>query len=167
MEFTDLQIAFTLAVLSTATLTVLFDYLRKQRQQHTPVAARQTVTLQMKRPRGQTGAPSLPDFTINAALWEHLVASTPKQDLHMSGDTASNPELAPRPPAWPAGMIQQPSFQNLVESGELFSGLVVSIGINDSDSSMWHSQGLMQSVGSYIAGLLPEKGFSCRTAYDE
>ena len=44
---------------------------------------------------------------------------------------------------------------------------MVSIGINDSDSSMWHSQGLMQSVGTYIAGLLRENDFSCRTAYDE
>ena len=44
---------------------------------------------------------------------------------------------------------------------------MVSIGINEIDSSMWHSQGLMHSVGSHIAGLLRENDFSCRTAYDE
>jgi len=32
---------------------------------------------------------------------------------------------------------------------------------------MWHSPGLMQSVGNYIAGLLRENEFACRTAYDE
>ena len=70
--------------------------------------------------------------------------------------------------AWqPSGMIQQPELEALLESREPFTGLVVSIGINDSDSSMWHSQGLMQSVGNYIAGLLRANDFSCRTAYDE
>ena len=64
-------------------------------------------------------------------------------------------------------MIQQPVLEELLEREEPFTGLVVSIGINDSDSSMWHSQGLMQSVGNYIAGLLQENEFSCRTAYDE
>jgi hypothetical protein len=163
MEFTDLQMTL-IVVLLTAAMLVFFDYLRKQWQQHAPVARAYDPAYD----KGVSQqAASLPDFTIDAALWEHLVANVPKQDLQMSGDTASNPELARETPAWPTGMIQQPAFQNLLESRQLFSGLVVSIGINDSDSSMWHSQGLMQSVGSYIAGLLPQKGFSCRTAYDE
>ncbi len=134
---------------------------------------------------------SLPAFTIDAALWERLVASMPKSNLLTSGDEASSPEPErpkPAPPidvapgavdasyqvirsepqtAWPAGMIQQPAFQRLLDGAEPFSGLVVSIGVNESDSSMWHRQGLMQSVGGYIVGLLREKDFSCRTAYDE
>ena len=57
-------------------------------------------------------------------------------------------------------MIQQPALEELLESEEPFTGLVVSIGINDSDSSMWHSHGLMQSVGNYIAGLAAEKTIS-------
>jgi GGDEF domain-containing protein len=64
-------------------------------------------------------------------------------------------------------MIQQPALDEMLKTEEPFTGLVVSIGINDSDSSMWHSQGLMQSVGNYIASLLREKDISCRTAYDE
>src|ERR1700744_951351 len=32
---------------------------------------------------------------------------------------------------------------------------------------MWHSQGLILSVGNSIASLLRENDFSCRTAYDE
>ncbi len=67
----------------------------------------------------------------------------------------------------PSGMIQQPELEALLKSREPFTGLVVSIGINDTNSSMWHSHGLMQSVGNYIAGLLRANDFSCRTAYDE
>jgi hypothetical protein len=129
----------------------------------------QAATIQMTSPADSESpaAGSLPVVTIDAELWERLVAS-------VAGEL-SNPEPArekPAPaiavaPAWPTGMIEQPVFQNLLDGGELFSGLVVSIGINDSDSSMWHSRGLMQSVGSCIAELLREKDFSCRTAYDE
>ncbi len=163
-----------------------------------PAIERETVTIQMTGPQGQMNSQSelsLPAFTIDAALWERLVANTPKRSLLESGESGqsdndeSNPEPALRKPAlavapgaldvtyheirsesqpaWPTGMIQQPAFTKLLDGGEPFSGLVVSIGVNESDSSMWHSLGLMQSVGSYIAGLLHEKDFSCRTAYDE
>jgi hypothetical protein len=151
----------------------------------------ETVTIQM------TGRPdqpecSLPAFTIDAALWERLIASMPTNGLLESGGEKSNPQPSPRKPApvivvapgaldamyqviqsekpqrvWPSGMIQQPAFQKLLNSDELFSGLVVSIGVNETDSSMWHSSGLMQSIGSYIAGLLRDKDFSCRTDFDE
>jgi hypothetical protein len=178
----------------------------------TPQAVpRETVTIQMTAPGGPPrgpmtssadGAPlspmavslpgfTLPAFTIDAELWERLVASTPKHSLLTSGGEESSPEPARQrraatidvapgaldakyqviqsgpQTAWPTGMIQQAAFQQLLDGGEAFRGLVVSIGINEGDSSMWHAQGLMQSVGSYIAGLLREKEFSCRTAYDE
>jgi GGDEF domain-containing protein len=64
-------------------------------------------------------------------------------------------------------MVPKPAFEELLERNAPFTGLVVSIGINDSDSSMWHSQGLMQSVGNHLASLLAEKDFACRIAYDE
>jgi hypothetical protein len=109
---------------------------------------------------------ALPAFTIDADLWERLISSHSNQNLLSSGDGGSEP-AAPAQSNQPTGMIQQPVLDELLASQQLFSGLVVCIGINDSDSSMWHSQGLMQSVGTYIAGLLREKDFSCRTAYDE
>ncbi len=64
-------------------------------------------------------------------------------------------------------MIQQPAFEEILQRQEPFTGLVVSIGINGGDSGMWHSQGLMQSVGTHISSLLREADFSCRTSYDE
>ncbi len=156
--------------------------------------ARETVIVQITGPTdevsSQQSSGSLPAFTIDAALWERLVASMPKHDLLTVGNDP-NPELelakpsaamdiAPgaldvkyqvveseAPSTWPTGMIEQPVLEKLLADGEPFSGLVVSIGINDSDSSMWHSQGLMHSVGSYLTGLLHEQDFTCRTGYDE
>jgi hypothetical protein len=112
---------------------------------------------------GLNGQPfTLPPFTIDAVLWERLISSQPKRNL------LSSAEVEPEPiDKTPPGMIQQPALEQMLESEAPFTGLVVSIGINDSDSSMWHSPGLMQSVGNYIAGLLRENEFSCRTAYDE
>lgn len=156
---------------------------------------RETVTVQMNpQAQGSLGAcTSLPAFTIDAALWERLVSSMPRNGLLTSGDENSSTEPAggnerparmtvapgavdaayhviqsePRQSAWPTGMIQQPAFQKLLDSAEPFSGLVMSIAVNESDSGMWHSLGLMQSVGSYIAGLLRDRDFACRTDYDE
>jgi hypothetical protein len=134
---------------------------------------------------------ALPAFTIDAVLWDRLISSVPTHNLLSA--TAGEPEPIRRTAAphtlgsantleaayhmiqedagiaagQTRGMIQQPAFEELLENQDPFTGLVVSIGINDTDSSMWHSQGLMQSVGNYITGLLRANDFSCRTAYDE
>jgi len=125
---------------------------------------------------------ALPPVTIDAVLWEQLVASQPRQNLlspaaSIARGSLNTVEAAQRmihddgrdvaPAMHYSGMIQQPVLERLLESEEPFTGLVVSIGINDSDSSMWHRQGWMQSVGTYITTLLTENDFSCRTAYDE
>lgn len=125
---------------------------------------------------------SLPAFTIDAALWERLISSQSGQSLLSRGNAGalnsantleasldmiqhepSNLTTAGRA----AGLIPQSALEELLERAEPFTGLVVSIGINDSDSSMWHSKGLMQSVGNYLADLLHTDEFCCRTAYDE
>ncbi len=133
-------------------------------------------------------AVSLPPFTIDAALWERLISNQPKQKVLPAGNASpviTKPDAAPsaaspvepaphlirEEPApalsQPGGMIQQPVLEKWIESEQRFTGLVVSIGINDGDSGMWHSRGLMQSVGNYIAGLLKAKDYCCRTSYDE
>jgi hypothetical protein len=215
MDFTDLQMTFTVVVILTAAaVVVFFDHLRKHRQLRpahpvvtlrtpplprptmmfvaapmayapskklvperaleplVPVATssrppvqpreRETVIVQMA-PSSPTAPSSpmgffqttLPAVTIDAALWERLISSQPKQNLL----PASAIELL--------GMVQKPAFEELLERNAPFTGLVVSIGINDSDSSMWHSQGLMPSVGNHLASLLTEKDVACRIAYDE
>lgn len=178
---------------------------------------RETVTVEMAppsppAPSGSSAAstPStslqtftLPEFTIDAALWERLIASQPQGQLkgkllasadvdpqpvdqppspsrvldtieasykmiqekprHLLADNEAQPQGQPQP----LGMIQQPTLEKWLETEQRFTGLVVSISINDSDSGMWHTRGLMQSVGDYIAGLLRAKDYYCRTGYDE
>jgi hypothetical protein len=147
---------------------------------------RETVTIQMA-PPSQTPSPAmefqspggmLPPITIDAILWERLIASQPRHSLLSAPEdksVATNtlgaaPRMiqekdAARPN--PGGMIQQPALEEMLQCNEPFTGLVVSIGINDSDSSMWHRPGSVQSVGNYITSLLKEKDFACRTSYDE
>jgi hypothetical protein len=134
---------------------------------------------------------ALPAFTIDAVLWDRLISSVPTHNLLSSA--AGEPEpirrtAVPRSlgsantleasyhmihedtvdqAGQTRGMIQQPALEELLKNQEPFTGLVVSIGINDTDSSMWHSQGLMQSVGNYITSLLRANDFACRTSYDE
>jgi len=146
-------------------------------------------------PSGSSEIPAatLPAFTIDAALWERLISSIPTRNLLSSTAGGLQPiRETPAPPTLGSAntvqaayhmiqedaedivhnrqlgeMIQQSAFEELLESQEPFTGLVVCIGINDTDSSMWHSRGLMQSVGNCIAGLLRENDFACRTSYDE
>lgn len=148
-------------------------------------------------PDSKLPAINLPPFTIDAELWERLIASQPKKNMLSAGNDlpgsdspgndspaaakshtaapASAVEPAPymifedQAPADPqsGGMIQQPVLEKWMETEQRFTGLVVSIGINDADSGMWHSRGLMQSVGAYIAGLLKAKDYCCRTSFDE
>lgn len=138
---------------------------------------------------------TLPPFTIDAALWERLISSQPKRNLITSVDFEPKdvePAPAPRPietpPATrsartieatyrmirddasthlPIGMIQPALLEKWLESEQRFTGLVVSIGVNEGDSSMWHTRGLMQSLANYIAGLLKARDYACRTSYDE
>lgn len=167
---------------------------------------RETVTVEMAPPSpsapsagGATPAPlslTLPEFTIDAALWERLISSQSHGKLigsveHHSEPVDSKPISEPPPvsrvlntievsykmvreesrpvPAedQPQGLIPPSTLEKWLETEEHFTGLVLSIGINESDSSMWHSRGLMQSVGNYIAGLLRAKDYYCRTTYDE
>jgi len=140
-----------------------------------PRVALETVAVEIARP-ALVAAPSdaLPPVTIDTALWDRLVHSQPPAALPDSSSTIqANQRMireslpVPVPLLPPVGMIQRPALDALLENAEPFSGLVVSIGINDSDSGIWHRPGLMPSVGSYIATLLVEKDFSCRTGYDE
>jgi hypothetical protein len=159
-----------------------------------PAPERGKITIQVTDPTSNGSSFSttvqLPAITIDGELWERLIASRPKNNLLVSADAQQEAPAveAPvrrhtlsantvdasfqvvakdNPTGVPSGMIQQPVLQKLLENREPFTGLVISIGINDADSNMWHSQGLMQSVGNYVTGLLKPNEFSCRTAYDE
>lgn len=192
MDFTNFQMTLTAALILTgAAIAVFYDHRRKQRQEqllrvqvsseslrrtqkvsqqavvatatHTRPPSkfhpdREKVTVKITNPI--TASPwhsNLPEFTIDAALWERLIATQPKQPL-----------LNPAPVTSVAHATQQPSaLEDLLENREAFTGLVVSIGVNDADSSLWHNQRLMQSISSFIGTLLNEKDYYCRIAFDE
>jgi hypothetical protein len=160
-----------------------------------PVAPRiepETVTVKITLPPpapdsvdSRLSAVTLPPFTIDAALWERLISSQPKRNMLSAAGDSPAAVKAPAPAAviepaphmirenqapagsQPGGMIPRQVLDKWIESEQRFTGLVVSVGINDGDSSMWHSRGLIQSVGDYIAGLLKAKDYCCRTSYDE
>lgn len=189
MDFTNIQMTLTAALILTgAAIAIFYDHRRKQRQQQllrvqvsseslrnpkkesiVPAATRprpasqaraerDTVTLKITTPlRASAWASDLPAFTIDAALWERLIASQPRQPLLKPASVTSIVHASKQPR----------SLEELLENRELFTGLVVSIGVNDTDSSLWHSQGLMQSVSAFIATLLNENDYYCRTAFDE
>jgi len=136
---------------------------------------------------------TLPPITIDAELWERLITSQPRQRLLMPNESESqtmNKDFMPPTPSFynsvtpshrmirdddvdtaPSGqlgaMVQQPEMDEMLERRERFTGLVVSIGINDGDSSMWHKPEIVHSIASYICGLLKEGEFASRMAFDE
>lgn len=134
----------------------------------------------------------LPPITIDAELWERLITSQPRQRLltNDSESQAMDKVLTPPMPslhstvtpshrmiqddlieeAQPSNlgaMLQQEEMDELLERREPFTGLVVSVGIHDSDSSMWHNPQIVHDIAGYICSLLKEGEFATRTAFDE
>jgi GGDEF domain-containing protein len=115
---------------------------------------------------------TLPPVTIDASLWERLLASqntTPgsASTVEPASHMIREEDSGGRQPAHSRGIVQAHAFQQLLESNQPFTGLVVSVGVNDSDGSTAHSQDLVESVGSYIATLLEENDIVCRNGCDE
>jgi len=115
----------------------------------------------------QFPAASLPAVTIDTTLLERLTSCQPKPAPSASNTLAVAERRGAVPSTVLRGMVQQPQLEELIGHHEPFTGLVISIGINDTDSAMWHGRGLMQSVARHISGLLKESDFASRTAYDE
>ena len=122
----------------------------------------------------QLESASLPAFTIDAELWDRLIGAMPQQDLLEAGarvEAKPKPVIAPviedEPEPSSGSVLQRPALDHLLETNALFTGLLVSVGVNEAESGMWHAHGLMQSVGTHIASLLKPSEYSCRTAYDE
>ncbi len=111
----------------------------------------------------------LPEVQIDAFLWESLLtgkpapSAVPEVQLQLIRSTASlSSELVV-----PAGMHDQSFLARLLEINKPFTGLVVSIGVNENDGSTPRSEDLMRSATSHIAGLLGETDFGCQTGTDE
>jgi len=69
--------------------------------------------------------------------------------------------------ALPAGMHDYALLERALASGKPFSGLVISVGVNDVEGRSARNGDLMQSISFFIRGLLEGKEFACRNGEDE
>jgi GGDEF domain-containing protein len=66
----------------------------------------------------------------------------------------------------PAGMHEQSTLNRLLEANNPFTGLVVSISVNQTDGAAV-SHDVMLSVNHFVRGLLRDGDFACETGDDE
>jgi hypothetical protein len=127
----------------------------------------------------------LPEVQIDAFLWESLVSGKPMAVA--SPDTsAPQAESVPQAPVpetqfqlirgssstsdellVPAGMYDETHLSRLLEINKPFTGLVVSIGVSENDGRPPENEDVMRSTELYVAGLLGENDFGCRSGVDE
>jgi hypothetical protein len=131
----------------------------------------------------QTPAPSPIFFDqhsveIDSALWESLISGTPLAPAPVTADIApavTEPQFeliqgaasTSNQVIIPAGMYDQSFLARLLDIKKTFTGLAVSIGINENDGSAPRSEDLMRSTGLFISGLLQEDDFACQSGDDE
>jgi len=66
----------------------------------------------------------------------------------------------------PAGMHEQSTLNRLLDANKPFTGLVVSISVNQTDGSAV-SHDVMLNVNHFVRGLLRDGDFACQTGDDE
>jgi hypothetical protein len=127
---------------------------------------------------GPSNALQLPPLTIDEFLFDILVSGGSAQEIKDKVSVRTQRNLLPsiethfeavqeaQSSVSAAGMINRPALARLLEGNKSFSGVVVSICINENESS-WCSESLLEWVENYIAGLLEEHDFGCRTAPKE
>jgi hypothetical protein len=137
-----------------------------------PIAAEQ--------PLASQGSVSQHAVEIDSFLWESLISGTPAGPSPVAAGIAPTPTVANTQfeliqgsaPTWnqlviPAGMFDQSFLARLLEIKKPFTGLAVSIGINENDGSAPRSEDLMRSTSIFISSLLQDGDFGCQSGDDE
>jgi GGDEF domain-containing protein len=130
----------------------------------------------------------LPPVTVDALLWERLLALPTQAEIRAATTRRVEPPPVPsletrfevvsnslrleaaEAPArleTPAGMIEEQALKEMITRARQFTGLVVSIGLNESEDGVWRGEGLYQSIANFVAGVLGKNDVGCRTAIDE
>jgi GGDEF domain-containing protein len=112
---------------------------------------------------------SLPEVHVDSFLWESLFAqsqpaapvSTRQLFEVIQGTGAASESWTPR------GMQEQAAFTRLVDSRKPFSGLAVSIGVNENDGRQVENKDLLNAIADYVSTLLRDRDFGCRIGADE
>ena len=115
------------------------------------------------------GSNSQHEVHVDSFLWESLFAQSqpaapvsPRQLFEVIQGTGSASE------SWiPRGMQDQAAFTRLVDSRKPFSGLAVSIGVNENDGRQVESKDLLNAIADYVSTLLRDRDFGCRIGADE
>jgi len=79
-----------------------------------------------------------------------------------SGNSGHSPEVT-----LPAGLHDHVVLERALSTGKPFTGLAISVGVNDVEGRASRNGDLMQSVAFFIRGLLEETEFACRASEDE
>ena len=116
----------------------------------------------------------LQPVTIDEFLFDLLVSGRSTKDAATSRQVASPPSLETRfeviqaatEIATPHGMIDERTLGKVVAIGKPFTGVAVAISINEDESGR-RSEAQLEWVCAYIAGLLSEHEFACRTGKEE
>ncbi len=121
-----------------------------------------------------------PEVEIDAFLWESLISGTPAAPTPVAAGIAPTPTVANTQfeliqgtaSTWnqlviPAGMFDQTFLARLLEIKKPFTGLAVSIGINENDGSAPRSEDLIRSTSIFISSLLQDADFGCQSGDDE
>ena len=115
------------------------------------------------------GSSSLPEVHVDSFLWESLFAqSQPAAPVSPRRPFEVIQGTGPASEAWiPRGMQDQAAFSRLVESRKPFSGLAVSIGVNENDGRPVENKDLLNAIADYVSTLLHDRDFGCRIDTDE
>lgn len=129
-----------------------------------------------ERSKGECKALPLPPPIIDEWLFDLLVSgrSMDNPSDGISSERAFVPAgktcFEVTPPASecarPRGLIDESILGRIVGTGRAFTGVVVSICINGDESGPY-GEGLLEWVSSFIAGLVGENDFACRTGQEE
>ena len=123
------------------------------------------------KPAEECKAVQLQPVMVDEFLFELLVSGRSMQDFP-SGPALppveAKYELIPAPVdgAMPRGMIDQGILRRVLSVGRPFSGVAISIAMNEDETGR-RTEGHMEWVCAYIAGLLNDHEFACRTGKEE
>lgn len=154
----------------------------------TPIASPTPAVPARQQAKENTCTALLPPVTVDSLLWERLLALPTQAEIRAATRRTFEPaavssvetrfeivsssgQLAapetPKAPESPTGMIEESTLKTHLARTKLFTGLVVSIGLNEPDDGVWRGEGLYQSIANFVASVLRETDFGCRTAIDE
>jgi len=115
----------------------------------------------------------LPPVTMDEFLFDTLVSGRSTKNFSAPNEIALVPTvqahyevIQPANIPTPQGLIDEVTLRRILSIGKPFTGVVAVIAVNDQESDR-RSESQREFVCSFIAGLLDEHEFACRTGREE